>query len=296
MAHLLEADPYPPPPGPVSTRTTLLADAVTNPVRRNVLCQRYAAPVYWHYRGFYQGTPNARDTSVDLMHGFLIHFFLDDALRFTAYQTGSGDGFLHYVIGAAGNYQVDEYRKSIATKRGGGRRQVELDADPDRYEVVLRDRGLTPAEQAEWAFTLDRLARAAVQARARLEAVPERPIERALYNHHQAKTVPNFGRVARAHRVTPEWVRKRWDDLRADRLLLPYLTNPPPPYAELTAQSGHTQEALAARFSRLRGEVRQALLPLLAEELGTEGAAAAALAVTRLLDVLDRITENPGAV
>jgi hypothetical protein len=143
--------------------------------------------------------------------------------------------------------------------------------------------------------TLDRLWRAATQAREQLEAPPERPLDRVLYDHHLAGTDPNFARIARAHGVTKGFVRDRWDALRADRALLAYLTDPPPPYEDLAARLGQSPGALATRFSHLRAEVRRALHPLLIEEQGAEDAAAAAKEVARLLDVLGRIAENPGA-
>jgi hypothetical protein len=278
------------------TRTTLLADAAFDPDRRKELCERYAAPVYWHYRGFLTRSPNARETAEELLHGFLIHFFLSPPFKFTGYEPTAGSRFLYYVISSARKYGTSEYRKSTAEKRGGGRSKLELDADPARYEVLIRDRDLTPDEQAEWAYSLDRLARAAAETRARLEAVPDQPVDRALYDHLVTGTAPKCERIARAHGVTSVWVRQRWDSLLADRSLLPYLTNPPPPYAELGARTGFTYAALTARFSRLLNEVRQDLVPLLVEELGAEGGAEAAKVVTRLFDVVDRISETPQPV
>lgn len=288
-------DPYPQAPT-VPTSRTLLAEAVTVPGRRRELSLRYAPVVYWAYRGYYSGRPNARETTLDLTHEFLLHFFLDDAVRFAAYLTGEGPRgrFLHYVLLAAANFRRDEYRREAAVKRGGGLGRVELDADPDRYAALLEDPGLTPDERAERAFTLDRLWRAAVRVRGELEAPPERPVDRALYDHHRAGTAPNVARIARACGVTPAFVRDRWDALRADRALLPFLTDPPPPYGDLAARLGQTTGALATRFAHLRAEVRRALHPLLVEELGAEDATVAAAEAARLLDVLGRMAENPG--
>ena len=53
-----------------------------------------------------------------------------------------------------------------------------------------------------------------------------------------------------------------------------------------------TEGALATRFTHLRSPLRIELERIMADELGVDNPAEAAAEVTRMLDVLGRMTEN----
>ena len=101
--------------------------------------------------------------------------------------------------------------------------------------------------------------------------------------------------AAQKVKVSPGFVRTRWEAFRADRALTPYLLNPPPPYASIAATLGVTPGALATRFNHLRTPLRVELQRIMADELGVDDPVPAAAEVTRMLDVLGRMAENPAS-
>lgn len=284
----------------VSTRSELLARSLLDPLARNELCNRYAPVVCTFYRGFLGHRPNARADALELTHGFLIHYFLeqlgDGRFRFAHYLDAPPEErgrFLAYTLRAATNYRTDRHRHDTSEGRGDGWERVEVDADPDRFAAFIASRGLPPDEQVELAYTLSLLWQAAVRVRQKIDARPVEPLARALHDALAADGEPKFASLAAAQGVTVGFVRARWEAFRADRVLAPFLLNPPPPYARLAAELGTTPGALATRFTHLRTPLRLELQRIMEDELGVENPVAAAAEVTRMLDVLGRMAGNP---
>jgi hypothetical protein len=284
----------------VSTRLELLARSVLDPQARSELCNRYAPVVFTFYQNFLAGRPNARSDALELTHGFLIHFFLeqlaDGQFRFANYLSipvGERGRFLAYALRAAANFRLDRHEHETNQEHGGGWTRVEVDADPDRFAAFIAARQLPPDEQVELAYTLSLLWQAAVRVRHRIDARPAEPLDQAFHDALAAGAEPRLAAIAAAHKVTAGFVRARWEAFRADRALAPFLLNPPPPYAGLAAALGTTAAALATRFTRLRTPLRLELQRIMADELGLENPVAAAAEVTRLLDVLGQMAANP---
>ena len=283
----------------ISTRLELLARSVLDPQARNELCNRYAPVVFTHYHHFLATRPNARSDALAFTHGFLIHFFLEPSevgpFRFANYLERPADErgrFLAYTRTAATNYGVDGHRRETNLEHGGKWRRVEVDADPDRFADFIAARRLAPDKQVELAYTLSLLWQAALRVRAKIDAPPDGPLDRAFHDALARGPVPKFARLAAAQGVSPGFVRTRWEAFRADRALTPYLLNPPPPYASIAATLGVTPGALATRFNHLRTPLRVELQRIMADELGVDDPVPAAAEVTRMLDVLGRMAEN----
>jgi hypothetical protein len=283
----------------VSTRMELLARSLLDPEARRALCNRYAPVVFTSYRGFLGARANAHADALELTHGFLLHFFLDQPeggrFRFAGYldgPVGERGRFLAYVLAAATNFRLDGYRRETNQEHGGGWSRVDVDADPDRFAAFIASRQLPPDEQVELAYTLSLLWQAAVRVRGRL-ARPVTPLEQAFHDALEGGREPRFDSLAAAHKLTAGFVRNRWEAFRADRALAPYLLNPPPPYVDLAAALGTTPGALATRFTHLRAPLRVELQRIMADELEVEDPVAAAAEVTRLLDVLGRMAGTP---
>jgi hypothetical protein len=62
------------------------------------------------------------DAAQELMHAFLIHFFLEEELRFARYLDlkPPRGRFLHDTSTAAKNFQHEQHRRAAAAKRGRG--------------------------------------------------------------------------------------------------------------------------------------------------------------------------------
>jgi hypothetical protein len=284
----------------VSTRLELLARSLLDPQARRELCNRDAPVVFTYYQGFLGTRPNARSDALELTHGFLIHFFLeqreDGQFRFGNYLAGPAaerGRFLAYVLRAAAHFRIDDHQRQTNQEHGGGWTRVEVDADPDRFAAFIAARQLPPDEQVELAYTLSLLWQAAVRVRQRIDARPAEPLEQSFHDALAAGAEPRFAALASAHKVTAGFIRARWEAFRADRALAPFLLNPPPPYTELAAALGTSVAALSVRFTRLRTPLRLEFQRILADELDVENPVAAAAEVTRLLDVLGQMAGNP---
>lgn len=284
----------------VSTRLELLKTAVTDDHARRALCNRYAPVVFTAYLGFFLGRPNGRPDALDLTHAFLIHFFLEPRegglYRFANYidlAEAERGRFLAYTLKAADNYRLDAHRRATNPGHGGGRKPVEVDADPDRFADFIASQDLDPAAAVELAYTLSLLWQAAVRVSEQLAAKPAKDPEASFHDALAAGKEPNVSRLATAGNVTEKHIRKGWEAFRADRALVPYLLNPPPPYSDLATHFGVREESLKTRFTRLRGDVRVALQRIMKDELDVADPKTAAAEVTKMLDVLGRMMENP---
>src|SRR5690606_15696343 len=92
--------------------TSLLVRAAADNGSRNELINLCAPPMFAYFLERVRGRPNSREDAIELMHAFLLHFFMEPqenraGPRFTRYldspPSGRKGSFIGYLIVAAEN-------------------------------------------------------------------------------------------------------------------------------------------------------------------------------------------------
>jgi hypothetical protein len=281
------------------TQASLLHRAVLDPGARQALAELYYPPVREYYRRKVASGPNNHeDAELELTHGFLCHFFLEDEHRFKSFSKlpPPRPRFRAYVLSSAGSFLVDEYRKDTAKKRSSSQPTFSLNACSEKYEPLLDHPGLTPEQAFDLTFALDRLWRAYEAVIQDLSAPSERGMERDLLPYLDSDQPP-LERLARRYQKTTAQVRHRWNILRADRELIKGLTNAASSDQassdrELARRFEMTLPQLQTRRCRLRTEVKHKLAEFLENEFEVADPQKAAEEVARLLADVKALRQN----
>jgi len=131
-----------------STLWTLVLQAKTpeSPGRREALERLIAA--YWKpLYGFVRRKGNSIEASKDLIQGFFSELLAKDFLKYLDRDRGK---FRTFLLAALEHYLADEYDRSQAQKRGGGRLALSLD-----YGEAEEGLGATIAAPADSSFKRD---------------------------------------------------------------------------------------------------------------------------------------------
>ena len=116
----------------------------------SMLCEDYWYPLYTYVRR--RGYPVA--AAQDLTQAFFVRLLEKESLRIADPQRGR---FRSFLLASLNHFLANEYDRTQAKKRGGGRRRISLDlaAGESRWDRVAVDH-LTPerAFEKNWALTL----------------------------------------------------------------------------------------------------------------------------------------------
>lgn len=277
------------PPEMPKTRYTLLLAARMGTAKRHELIERYRLPLGVYFRAKARGPAYRRDECDDALHDFIEHFFLGVEPRYSLYMaTDRTMPFRAYLLSAANNFLAEQARKATSQKRTPAGGVQALDAIAN-YDNLLLDSSRTPEQKFFLACDLECLARCAREAVRLLISTKHRPLDLALMNLIQGgssmwKPLPDMivRELGNRHGSTPSVIRDRWDTLRANHILVPYLTLGAPAYAELEAKSGLT--SMRGRLASLRRELAASLEVALREELDVIDPEAASKEAARRLD------------